>query len=151
MVTPALWRLALPTVVHAILCTPLAQAQEDYSSSTGAWNSVSELGRIANALGVEVEDVSDIDLARLSAGTALLILYPQNELPADDLVRFLRLGGRAAIADDFGTAEPLLARLGVSRSPGPVARPPRAHNDNSNLPVAAARQAHPLALGSTRS
>ncbi|MBI2895234.1 MAG: DUF4350 domain-containing protein [Deltaproteobacteria bacterium] len=139
--------IALSTAVLALLCPPLARAQDDYSTTSGAWNGIAELGAIADAMGVEVEDASDLDLGRLSAATPLLILHPEGELPADDILRFLRLGGRVAVADDFGTAEPLLARLGVRRFVGPVPSPPAAHNENANLPIATPRQAHPLALG----
>lgn len=124
-----------------------ARAQDDYALASEAWNGLSEVTALSQALGIEIVEVGALDLATVGPTTPLLVLYPRNELPANDMLRFLHAGGRLAIADDFGAGGGLLERLGVERSTAPVADPPSALNDNGNLPIAVPRQSHPLSAG----
>jgi len=133
--------------VVGLLAPAPALAQDDYALASEAWNGLGEVGMLARALGIEVVEVRSLDLSTIGPATPLLILYPRGELPADDLLRFLRTGGRLAIADDFGASSSLLERLGVRRQNGPFADPPGAVNDNANLPLAVTRQPHPLNAG----
>lgn len=124
-----------------------AEAQDDYALSSNSWNGLSEVGTLAQALGIEIVEVRSLDLATVGPTTPLLVLYPASDLPTADMLRFLRAGGRLAIADDFGAGGGILERLGVERSIEPVSDPPSAWNDNANLPVAVPRQSHPLNAG----
>lgn len=144
-VASSVW-CALPAAILA-LSPSGAEAQDDYALASQAWNGLSEVAVLAQALGVEIVEVSSLDLATVGPTTPLLVLYPGGDLPAPDMLRFLRAGGRLAVADDFGAGSGILERLGVERSTEPVRDPPSALNDNANLPVAVPRQAHPLSAG----
>lgn len=140
--------MAFRALLAAILLRPTAaRAQDDYQLASQQWNGLSEVGALSQALGIDIVEVGSLDLSTLGPATPLLVLYPASDLPAADMLRFLRGGGRLAVADDFGSGGAILERLGVERSTEPVANPPSAWNDNANLPLAVPRQAHPLNAG----
>jgi hypothetical protein len=124
-----------------------AEAQDDYAPTSTAWNGLSEVAALAQALGIEIVEVRSLDLSTIGPATPLLVVYPGRDLPSGDMFRFLKAGGRLAIADDFGAGSGILERLGVERSTDRVDSPPFAWNDNANLPIAVPRQSHPLNAG----
>lgn len=92
-----------------------ASAQQDYATDQARWNSVSELIRIAERREISVIASDRLDAGELDPADSLLILSPQRELPTGALTAFLRAGGRACLADDFGTGEPLLSLFQITR------------------------------------
>lgn len=142
----AAWSCTL-ALAATLLMPARAVAQDDYALSSGSWNGMSEVAALAQALGIEVAEVRALDLGTVGPTTPLLVLYPSSDLPSGDMLRFLRGGGRLAVADDFGAGGGLLEHLGVERSTAAVTEPPSAINDNANLPIAVPRQPHPLNAG----
>lgn len=136
-------------VLGALLGLPGgARAQGDYAPDSRAWNGLSELRSLASAAAIEIDSPARLDLSRVSPNDAILLVYPTVDLPTRSLGRFLRAGGRVALADDFGRGTDLLSTFGIrrTRAGGQHALHLRG---NPNLPVAepAAHLHHPLTSG----
>jgi hypothetical protein len=123
-----------------------AQDSGDYDPASTAWNGLSSLVELARAEGVALEPANVVAFRTLRPRDALLVVYPEEPLPVDDILRFLSAGGRVAVADDFGTAGALLERLEIRRSDGPPDSVDTL-NGNRELPIARPRAAHPLSEG----
>ncbi|MCZ7678948.1 MAG: DUF4350 domain-containing protein [Sandaracinaceae bacterium] len=104
-------RIVCCSIALALLAGPSAagaQPPDDFATSGGAWNSVSELMQIARQRGVEPRIAERLDVGTLGPTDSLLILHPRAALPARELTAFLRSGGRVLLADDFGAGDSLL-------------------------------------------
>lgn len=123
-----------------------AHGQEDFAISNARWNGTSELLEIANAEGVVVDTPLELTLDALQPSDGLLILYPDEPLPAAGLTRFIRDGGRVALADDFGEGQAFLEVFGIHRGAVPADDTPRLRG-NPELLVTHAKQRHPLTTG----
>lgn len=122
-----------------------AVAQDDYSISNRSWNGVSELIEIANAAGVTIDTPAELDVEDLQQGDSLLVIYPNESLPAASLTRFIRAGGRVAVADDFGQGSEFFEVFGIRRGAPAPDRAPRLR-ENPALLISRARQRHPLTV-----
>lgn len=106
------------TLLVAVGAPRRAEAQgRDYATSGDGWNSVSRLMRIAREAGVPLEIPDRLDVGTLDPSDSILILAPSEELPGAALTEFLQAGGRACLADDFGSGESLLALFSIDRAP----------------------------------
>jgi hypothetical protein len=110
-----------------------------------AWNGLSELRTIASSEG-EVLTPARIDVSQLDAGDALLVIHPVAPLPTAELAKFMRKGGRLAVADDFGTGKALFAAFGMGIH-GPARNNPSSLRNNPALLVATPLLGHTLADG----
>jgi len=121
----------------------------DYALDSSAWNGLSALVSVAASGGVTVEARSRLEWSDLRASDVLFFLYPTSRVDPGNLKSFLRGGGRALIADDFGRADEALAKLGILRHPWhPGATP--SYLDNPNLPYARPlADGHALTVGVT--
>ncbi|MCC6213888.1 MAG: DUF4350 domain-containing protein [Polyangiaceae bacterium] len=119
-----------------LLATPLP-ARAAFEASDPAWEGTSELYALAKSvLGAErIVLVATLDYSELTPADGLLVVHPEAELDYDELSAFLRAGGRAAIADDFGRADAVLGRFQIRRIPAPL-RPAHALRRNASLPIA---------------
>ncbi len=144
------FRLA-PLVIVSLLAVPgIAGAAGDYDPESDEWNGLSRLVELARARGIDLDHPDEVDYGALGSETSLLIVYPTVPLDREALVAYLRRGGRVLIADDFGTAGPLLAQLGVERDERPIERG-LFFRDRPTLPVAApATDEHVLTVGVRR-
>lgn len=132
--------LAAPGAAHA--------GPGDYDVANPEWNGLSELASLAEAQGLTVESLEELDWEDLEPGDFLFILYPTEKVNPTHLASFVRGGGRVLLADDHGHATHALARLGILRRPATGVSPTRWHEDNVALPVANAwEDGHPLAAG----
>ncbi|MCB9620898.1 MAG: hypothetical protein H6724_15775 [Sandaracinus sp.] len=142
--------LTLVLVAFGLGANPaLAQRDtgEDFALRAGSWNGLAQLVVVAEEAGVVLDTPAELDLSRLRPEDALLLIHPTGDLPRSSLAAFLRAGGRIAIADDYGDAEPFLELYGIARSPhdpGPEALLLRG---NPALPLASPGTAHPLTEG----
>lgn len=103
--------------VVVALCLPgSTAAQSDFAPDGDAWNSVSMMIRLARERGIPVVIPERLDIGTLHSNDSLLILYPGQELPARQITAFLRDGGRACLADDFGAGASLLDLFQISRT-----------------------------------
>lgn len=119
-------------------------AQEDYALESDAWNSLSGLLRLGRQGGLPIAASSRLSLSELTPRDGLLIIFPQNEPPKEDLAAFLHDGGRVAIADDFGAAEHWLQGFEIRRGPLlPGTAAPRLRG-NRNVLIAEPSAPHPL-------
>jgi hypothetical protein len=108
-----------------------------FESNDSTWQGFSELYALARSLvGAERSRiVASIDYKKLNPSDALLIVHPEASLNHSSLSAFLQAGGRVAVIDDFGSAEPFLERFSIRRLSAP-ANPEKCLRDNRNLPIA---------------
>ncbi|HEY2736514.1 MAG TPA: DUF4350 domain-containing protein, partial [Polyangiales bacterium] len=119
---------------------------EDLRFSESAWNGLSTLLALAQRDG-DVLSPTRIDAAELESDDALLIVHPVAPLPIALLAKFLRRGGRLAVADDFGTGRELFSAFGMGiHAPNRDGRL-RSLRDNSALLIATPLLGHTLADG----
>lgn len=130
-VVSPLARVARAVILTLIVSTgfpgsgPVAAAPS-YVDSEDVWNGIGYLIQTGREAKVAVEPVPDeLDLSELRPGDVVLWLYPQSEMPVDELAKFVADGGFLIVADDHGTAEPLFKRFGILRTPGG----PTSHRD----------------------
>jgi hypothetical protein len=118
---------------------------EELSVQGRAWNGLSELLAIARSKG-QVLTPTQLDASQLEASDALLIVHPTAPLPIAELAKFLRKGGRLAVADDFGTGRALFAAFGMGMHL-PNRSSSRSLRDNPQLLIATPLVGHALADG----
>lgn len=125
-----------------------AQSGDDFAPDNDRWNGLSGLVEIARGQGVELELVERLDIGTLRPEDALIVVAPEEDLPAASLTELMRAGGRVALADDFGHGDSLLRTFRIGRG-----RPNRADalrlRGNEELLVARAAAGHPLTEGVT--
>ena len=136
--------------VLATLSLPIAAvaAVKDFAPGHTGWNGLSELCDLARGMGLTVEATGTIDVDGLAPDVStLLILSPRTAPDPAPLLRFLRRGGRALLADDFGRSAPLMAALDLDRAATPAVPPSELYRDNPNLPIARPASLGPLTEG----
>lgn len=136
-----------------LLAAPgLARADDrDYLPDSTAWNGLSSLAEEAGELGLRLSLVRQLDWSRMPAGATLLVVHPTVELPLDQVLRFLRGGGRLLLADDFGRGDALLRAFEIEPVRDGSVRARSRHLRNPNLPVALPGPAfHAINEGVTR-
>lgn len=113
----------LVAVVLGILGTPgLAWGQSFDPQETGWEGSRGLVDLARHELGdARVVATGVLDWHSLGPSDGLLVLHPDGSLDGDELSAFLRAGGRAAVLDDFGTGDRVLARYQIRRIPAPKA------------------------------
>lgn len=132
-----------------LLWAGVARGAGDYAVDSSAWNGLSALVSVAASGGVTVEARAKLAWGDLRAGDVLFVLYPTARVDPVHLAAFLRGGGHALIADDFGKADEALARLGILRHAWRPGTAP-SYLDNPNLPYARPLEdGHPLTVGVT--
>jgi hypothetical protein len=116
-----------------------------FNPDSSDWEGCTRLVEVAREeLGASRVDVVDeIDYESLAPGDGLLILHPEGSYDLDELATFMRLGGRLAIADDFGDGDHLLDRFRIARKPAP-SDPLQMLHGNPQLPVAVPASGHPI-------
>jgi hypothetical protein len=132
--------LALASLVIA----QSARAARDYDPSNAAWNGGARLVALARDAHLDVRPTRVLDLSRLSLRSAIFFLGPRRP-PPDEMLRFVRLGGRIAIADDSSVSRKLLARFGLEYVPSPPAA--MALGGLPHLAIAYPRGRHLLTFG----
>jgi hypothetical protein len=118
---------------------------EDVTTANGGWNGLSELLEIAAQDG-DTTRPSRIDVSHLSVNDGLLIVHPVQPLPTSELAKFMRSGGRVAVADDFGSGGRFLATFGMTLRDA-EGEPQRLLRGNPAWPVASPVVAHALTDG----
>jgi hypothetical protein len=125
----------------------VAHAAGDYALESKEWNGLADFAAIATGGGVTIETRAELAWRDIGPSDVLFILYPTAHVDPVHLAAFLRAGGRALIADDYGRADEALARLGIlrhARQTGAV----RTFGGNPNLPIAVPEDdTHPLTRG----
>ena len=132
------------------LSTSTAHAgPEEYSPTNTSWNGLSSFVSVARGIST-VETPTSLDLSRLTRRDAIVVVYPQADLPLVSLSSFLRSGGRVALVDDYGAGDELLQLYGITRGDAQPTRATPLLRNNGNLPLAHRRlQDHPLTDGVT--
>lgn len=118
---------------------------EDITADNHGWNGLSELLAIAAQEG-DTTRLSRVDVSHLSNEDGLLIVHPVEPLPTGELAKFMRSGGRVAVADDFGAGGRFLATFGMTLR-DTDGEPVRALRGNPAWPIATPLVAHALTDG----
>jgi len=140
------WIASLVLLVLSLFANTAHAASFDLTSSD--WEGSSRLVSITrDAIGANrVHVVEELDYSELAPNDGLLMLHPQGNFDLDELTAFMKMGGRVAVADDFGDGDRLLERFHVVRSPGP-SDPKRMLHGNPHLALAEPTGDHPLVQG----
>ena len=111
------------------------------------WEGCSRLVDVAREeLGASrVNVVDEIDYESLGPGDGMLLLHPEGSYDLDELATFMKLGGRLAVADDFGDGNRLLERFRIDRGPAP-SDPLQMLHGNPLLPIAVPASQHPIVV-----
>lgn len=144
-------RLILLSVLTLVLLAPppsaWAQDLAAYRLDETDWNGLSSLGVLAAHVGVSLRQADSVSLPDPTVDV-LVLVHPTSELPAEALVAWVRSGGRLWVADDFGTADTLLAEFNLRRvEPG---RHAEVLERNDALPMVAPVGGHALSRGVAR-
>lgn len=139
---------AVAGAVLALIPVASARADPDYDPSSSAWNGLSTLVELAEDEGVPLRVPSALDLGGLTPRDAVLVIYPNEELPVGSLAEFMRDGGRVGLADDYGRGDELLEVYRIGRLPADPDEAPQLRG-NPNLPVARPMARHTLTYGLT--
>ncbi|MCL2777495.1 MAG: DUF4350 domain-containing protein [Polyangiaceae bacterium] len=136
-------------LLWALLARPARAAPFDLTSDD--WEGCAEFVHLARAeLGAErVVVATHLDLHELSPDDGLVILFPAQALPADDLSKFMRAGGRVVLLDDFGRGDALLKHFGIERIASP-ASPVEKLRHNPQFAIAEPASTHPVVTDITR-
>ncbi|MFT7581788.1 MAG: hypothetical protein ACI9MR_003466 [Myxococcota bacterium] len=114
---------------------PAPALAEDYNAEPDAWNGVGYLLETAAEAKVIATARDTLDLSELGPSDVLFWLYPQDDAPTDELLRFVRDGGSLILADDFGASAGLLSAVGLARE----SRIPETHEawfeDTDGFPI----------------
>ena len=113
----AMWLWAAMLCAAATARAESPEAARDYDTASAEWNGLATLAAVARGLGMRVEQSQELRWDRLGPNDALLLVYPTRSIDGTRLGAFLRRGGRAVIADDFGSGSRLLTHFGVLREP----------------------------------
>lgn len=124
---------------------PARGANTAYEPSSNHWDGLSALIELATEAGVTIETGDTIHMDALGSHDALLIVYPKRDLPVSSLTRFMRRGGRVALADDFGKGTELLRAFQIGRHAPQLPDRARWVRDNPALLIAEPVRSHPLA------
>ena len=135
------------TCISILLLFPtIAWAGDDYDPDSQEWNGLSEFVAMGEELGTPVVSVDRLDVGELGESDALVVLYPQRDLPIEAIASFIRAGGRLALLDDYGRGAALLRAYGISRTEADLGATPNLRS-NPNLPVAQSTTRHALTSG----
>ncbi len=136
-----------------------AGAHAAFAFNDSSWEGTSEfLAAARETLGTQrVQILSALDFGTLKPADGLLILHPESDLSYEQLSRFMSVGGRVAILDDYGSGARLLKRFQITRVNAPL-DPVETLRNNTELAIAVpAFQSsknhvgrHPTALNVTR-
>jgi hypothetical protein len=124
---------------------PSRASAEDLRVEETKWNGLSEFFALAASEGA-AQRPEWIDVTRLTGQEALLVIHPVIPLPANDLAKFMRRGGRVAVADDFGAGRRFFATFGMGLHE-PKAEALSFLRHNARLPIATPIVGHALADG----
>lgn len=125
-----------------LLMTAPPAAHADYDFESDEWNGLAYLATTAREASVSLNATREVELDQLRPRDVLWLMYPKGEVPAQDLVRFVREGGRLIIADDQGSSGALLERLGLNLGPGPPRRVESFAESRTSLPIVRAESPH---------
>lgn len=129
----------------ALVLGPSRVCAEDLSTDNSGWNGLSDLLEIAAQDG-NTTRAERIDVSHLSPEDSLLIVHPVQPLPTSEIAKFMRAGGRVAIADDYGSGQLFLATFGMGLREA-RSEPASSLRGNPAWPLAVPAVAHALTDG----
>jgi hypothetical protein len=123
----------------------LSQAGDYDIYNESGWNGLATFTSLAEGSGLQVLQRQQLEWESLDNNDLLIILYPTNHLDPNQVIQFIRSGGRVLLADDFGTGQSMFSKLGARRTS--VINADEFHDNQLFAPVAHATGTHPLSRG----
>ena len=142
----ALW-VALVIAAHPAASQEPGLTGGDFAMGNAEWNGMSRLLRLSAERGHPIEVSTSVDLNELTPEDRLIIVYPTQELPTQDLSSFVIDGGKVLLADDFGASEGFLERLGIKRFRAASVQHREFFLSRPGLPMFKPGGKHPLLTG----
>lgn len=140
--------IATLSALLAVAAVDPSQGRDFFVGHTG-WNGLSRLAGLARDLNCNVEMRRTLDWSTLDGQDVLFVLHPETALDPDSAMAYLTAGGRMIVADDYGEAGALFARLGIVRTTGPAPDGTTLYRGNPQLPVATPQRATVLGRAAT--
>jgi len=104
------------SVCLAVACLASVPAHaQDYDPASTGWQGLSRFVALAQEQGAEVRLADTLNWDAISPDDVLVVVYPTEPLNPAPFASYLVDGGRMLLADDFGTATPLMERLSLQR------------------------------------
>jgi hypothetical protein len=118
----------------------------DYDPSSTAWNGLTSFVGLAGGMGYEVRPMAALDWGDLGAEDILVLIYPKHRLDPNKLDAFIRVGGHALIADDFGDSREAISRLDLIRGEVTTPTTDKFYDNHPFAPIAVPlAPTHPIA------
>ncbi len=121
----------------------------DFHVGHSGWNGLSRLSEMARSQGCPLEVPGTLDWSKLDGQDILLFIHPETAIDEDAALAYLGAGGRLLVADDYGQAAGLLARLGIVRETGPAPSGTQLYRQNPALPIASRQRETAIARGAS--
>jgi hypothetical protein len=126
--------------------TPTPTPTIEYDPASTQWNGMSTFVGLAGGMGYEVKVMASLQWNELGAEDILVLVYPLRRVDPGKLDAFVRVGGHAVIADDFGEAGDAMARLDIGRVDSTAAVTNKFHEGRPFAPIATPlAPSHPIA------
>lgn len=121
----------------------------DFHVGHSGWNGLSRLSEMARGGGCPLEVPGTLDWSKLDGQDILLFIHPETPIDEDAALAYLGAGGRLIVADDYGQAAGLLARLGIVRETGSAPVGTQLYRQNPALPIASRQRETAVARGAS--
>ncbi|MGE0551246.1 MAG: DUF4350 domain-containing protein [Kofleriaceae bacterium] len=133
-------------VAAPVLADPLELTGDtDYDPHSQSWNGMASFVGLAQGMGFTVDAVTSLEWSELGAEDILVLVYPTKRVDPTRLGAFIKAGGHAVIADDFGDGKEAMQALGLLRAEIQAPRASLFHEGLPWAPIAVARGDHPIA------
>ncbi|MGE3547142.1 MAG: DUF4350 domain-containing protein, partial [Kofleriaceae bacterium] len=117
----------------------------DYDPHSQSWNGMASFVGLAEGMGFTVEAMTSLEWSELGAEDILVLVYPTKRIDPTRLGGFIKAGGHAVIADDFGDGKDAMQALGLLRADIKAPHASRFHEGLPWAPIATPRSDHPIA------
>jgi hypothetical protein len=108
----------------------------DYDPHSSQWNGLSLFVGLAGGMGYACKETNALQWEELGDEDILILLYPLRRVDPEKLDAFIRAGGHAVVADDFGEAGDAISGLELIRAEVGAPDASRYHDGRAFAPIA---------------
>lgn len=136
-------------VLSSLLAASDVSLGRDFHVGHSGWNGLSRLAEMSRGQGCPLEVPGTLDWSKLDGQDILLFVHPETPIDEEAALGYLGAGGRLVVADDYGQAAGLLARLGIVRETGAAPAGSQLYRQNPALPIASRQRETAIARGAS--